>query len=1200
MAKTNNKAEKKAEKKAKVKASKTKGKAVAADDIGGVEIEGFDLGSLMDDVLDGIEKKTKVSSQDAARHAPRISTGVLALDMYLDGGIVPGGWYTFSGGEQSCKSTMTMSIMASLIRLKYSGISVVFDYEGSTDADYVAGQLKTFGVTVDAKTIFGVRDDDTGEWLIKPRIRYYAPDNGERFFDYMSMLRRRLPDKIVDKDGSAYYIFENNKENAKKVAGKYDKKWFSRNNQFKVPANDGHMQAMVIVDSYPAMMPDQVDDDEGSKAMALQARMFSDGIKRFRGGMRRKMMTIVGVNQLRQKPAVMFGCLHGTTKVPFVDGRVLRMKDIVDNKIEGEVWSYNEETRQIEPRRITAWHHNGDVEDQSHWMRIITQCPETANGVASVTVTPNHEILTDRGWKRADEITMTDRVVSKYTSVRTGSLAKFLNAVAVGDSSMVADSPNSGLLKFQDNNNPDYVLWKIGKLENHFEFESYSASHGGECYIARGSDFVAYSKQVPEREPWKVKFDDLSFAVFYMDDGNLKTDRKNAAFSIKRFKGDEQSLRNIQDMFASHGFETNYNPVDGCFWMNLEASDCFFRRIRKYVPECMQYKLPAEHQGFYEEFELEGQEHVRPVYVPVIGIDPGSKKAFQMKGKYDITVEHNHNYMVGNSANGIIVHNSPEYEPGGDALKFYCFDRDTQIRTDHGVLTAHQIKELIDAGTVVKVESFDGYQQINGAWKVDDAPFPIELNAGGHSYIGSAEHRQFVLVPGTTADGMKVFYPEWRTLNEMAHGYSPITGACGDTTGIFAGLRVPPVKELKEQVPDAFDRASAYVRWVLDSAVATSRQISLTTHGDTTYAANVLTLSMVNGDKHPETYKKCVSALLDMGVLACADSKGIHMPGLNKFELIEAVEQSINGEFNGLSIEATMRQRQTAMLIAIADTFPELTRFVLDYQLQAGPDKIYLAPERDFAEALDLILHREISGYDDMYDLLMQQLAYVEDWYNFDSSIVPVPFKLCVLDKEVEFWDVNVAATSVVITNGFVSHNSDVRVRLASRAVPQGWPVMKDAPGIVGEKSVTVEGGTDRYRFIAAKTIKNKMGGIPNQQTWLRLWEADGNGEARGFDPVFDTWHYLKTLGLINGTRKSFKIKAPCPLASEVKMDWDDFRTLINGSKSQVVDVCKKLKVKPAGLRLWAFKFVQSTKGKEMLKASISKSAKTTDEDDDD
>lgn len=840
MAKTNNKAEKKAEKKAKVKASKSNDKAVAADDIGGVEVLGFDLGSMMDDVLDGIEKKTKVSSADAARHAPRISTGVLALDMYLDGGIVPGGWYTFSGGEQSCKSTMTMSIMASLIRLKYSGISVVFDYEGSTDAEYVAGQLKTFGVKVDPKTIFGVRDED-GSWIIKPRIRYYAPDNGERFFDYMSMLRRRLPDKIVEKDGSAYYLFENNKENAKKLAGKYDKKWFSRNNQFKVPAADGHMQAAVIVDSYPAMLPDQVDDDDGSKAMALQARMFSDGIKRFRGGMRRKMMTIVGVNQLRQKPAVMFG--------------------------------------------------------------------------------------------------------------------------------------------------------------------------------------------------------------------------------------------------------------------------------------------------------------------------------------------------------------SPEYEPGGDALKFYCFDRDTLIRTDHGVLTAPQIKELIDAGTEVMVESFDGYQKIQGAWKVDDAPFPIEMNAGGHTYIGSAEHRQFTFMYDWTAEGMMVLRPEWNTLDQLAKW--------PDKKGQYAGLRVPPVKELKQNVPDAFDEASQLVRNLLGNCDPVSVQLPLVTDGDTTYAANVLTIDMVGESTDVSDFSFWAKKLLDIGVYAYADESGLHMPGLNKYELTQAVEQYAEGEFVGLSFEATSRQRQTQMLTVIADVFPELTRYVLDYQLQTGEDKIYLAPEQDFAQALDLILHKQIEGYDDMYDLLMTQLAYVEDWFNFDNSILPVPFTLKALDKPVEFWDVNVDETSVVITNGFVSHNSDVRVRLASRAVPEGWPKLKDAPGVVGEKSVTVEGGTDRYRFIAAKTIKNKMGGIPNQSTWLRLWEADGNGEARGFDPVFDTWHYLKVLGLINGTRKNFKIKAPCPLASEVKMDWDDFRTLINGSKEQVVAVCKKLKVKPAGLRLWCFKFVQSAKGKEMLKASISKSAKSSDDGDD-
>lgn len=847
----------KVKEKEKVKVTKKKSKAVEGGDLVVANAKksvteqlafGIDMNAYLDSVIEVVEKKTKISSQNMMRYAERISTGILALDMYLDGGIVAGGWYTFAGGEQSCKSTLAMCIAAALIKQNFRGTTSYFDYEGSADEQYAANQLRTLGVKINPQEIFGVKDDETGEWLIRPRIRYYAPDNGEKFFDYMSGLRRRLPDKIVEKDGKAFFVFENSQENRKLVGNHYDKKWFSAHNQFKVPAPDAHMQSLTLVDSYPAMMPDQVDDDEGSKAMALQARMFSDGIKRFRGGMRRKMMTVIGINQLRQKPATMFGCLHGSTKVPFVDGRVHTMKEIVENRIEGEVWSYNETTKEIEPRKIKAWFNNGEVTEKSHWMKIVSRCPETGNGMAQVIVTPNHEILTDNGWKRADEVKLTDRVVSKYTSVRKGSIRFFLNALAVGDSSIVADSPNSGLMKLQDNQNPEYVQWKMDKLNPFMEFESYSASHGGECYITRGSDFVAYSKQVPNREVWNVAFDDMSFALYYMDDGNLKTDRKNAMFSAKRFSGDETALSCIQLKFAEHGFAVDYSIDDGCFRMSLDESDRFFQRIRKFIPECMQYKLPEEHRGFYEEFDLDSETHVRPVYQEVIRIEEGSDRAFREKTKYDINVEHNHNYMVGNSANGIIVHNSPEYEPCGDALKFY----------------------------------------------------------------------------------------------------------------------------------------------------------------------------------------------------------------------------------------------------------------------------------------------------------------------------------------------------------------SDVRLRMASRAVPQGWPQLKDAPGIVGEDSVTHPGGIDRYRFIAIRTIKNKMGGIPNQTTWVRLWESDGKGEARGFDPVFDTWHYMKTIGLIAGTRNRIKFVDPCPLASKIAIDWQEFRTLINGNKEQITKICKKMDVKPNSLRAWCFKFLQSPKGRDMLRASIIAKGKSSSDESDD
>ncbi|AQT28715.1 putative RecA protein [Erwinia phage vB_EamM_Yoloswag] len=828
------------EKKTKIKKSKTATAVATTLDDMETGVVGFDIGDLMDDQLDLIEKKTKVSSGTAERNAPRVSTGQLALDMFLSGGIVSGGWYTFSGGEQSCKSTLTMAIMASLIKLEYGGISAVFDYEGSTDADYVAGQLKTFGVTVDPRTIFGVRDDTSGDWLIKPRIRYYAPDNGTRFFDWMSSLRRRLPDKIVEKDGTAYMLFENNKENAKKLAGKYDKKWFSRHNQFKVRAPDGHMQAMVIVDSYPAMLPDQLDDDEGSNAMAIQARMFSDGIKRFRGGMRGKMITIVGVNQLRQKPATMFG--------------------------------------------------------------------------------------------------------------------------------------------------------------------------------------------------------------------------------------------------------------------------------------------------------------------------------------------------------------SPEYEPCGDALKFYCFDATTLIRTNFGVLTAPAIQSMMADGTEVLVETLGGFEPIMKAWRVEEQRTPLELTTAGTSYIGSDQHRQLVFYRDVTDHNEPALRTEFATLSD-------IQSASGE---VYAVMRLSTVDELMEYSHKERNASLRYVNQFLRSdAVNTMINVS--------EGYQVVAAVLRVGENHVATV---ISSLLDLGIISYeAANHTVIIPGLSVGTMRTAILDSVT------TVENSLIQRSVMLHLAIADAFPELANFVGKYNLAANlheaahfgshyqsDDYAYLADSESMEKALKRLVARDFPEFADQYDEISRQAAYIDDLLSLDENLYPVACSVRAVSEQqpVELWDVTVPATSAVVTNGFVSHNSDVRIRLASRAVPQGWPTLKDERAIVGEKSVTVEGGIDRYRFIAAKTIKNKMGGIPNQQTWLRLWEADGNGEARGFDPVFDTWHYLKTLGLINGMRKKFKIKAPCPIASDKAMDWDQFRTLINGSKAQITEVCKELGVKPGSLRAWCFKFIASEKGQAMLKDSISRSTKQNDDEDED
>lgn len=270
----------------------------------------FSLADFMCAELDATERKFKLTSASGIdRSKSRVSTGLLSLDLITNGGIVPGAWYTVFGGEQSCKSTLAATITAALIKNQFSGIASLFDAEGSTDPEYYSNIFSTMGVKADIGTIFGVFDDKSGTWTVKPRVRYYNPDSGEQFFDYMARLLRSLPDKVLI-EGNWYLIFEDTKQNRASISKlklEHDANYLRETGKLKVPAQDGSMQAVVLLDSYPAMLPEKQDVDDPNSAIAVQARMYSDGIKRIKGKMRRKQVTIIGVNQLRSIPMAMYG-----------------------------------------------------------------------------------------------------------------------------------------------------------------------------------------------------------------------------------------------------------------------------------------------------------------------------------------------------------------------------------------------------------------------------------------------------------------------------------------------------------------------------------------------------------------------------------------------------------------------------------------------------------------------------------------------------------------------------------------------------------------------------------------------------------------------------------------------------------------------------------------------------------------------------
>lgn len=274
---------------------------VSQDEI--VSIKGI-LDGMVDEGLGKVRKNLGLSGSSFDPDEPRLHTGLLCLDVLIGGGIVSGGWYTLFGGEQSAKTTLAMTIKASLIKQKFEGRASYWDYEGSGSPDYIANIMKSQGVKKSLSEIFGEHDPDTGEQLSEPIVEYVSTSEGEKFFEYYNRIARMLPDKV--KIGKKYYyLFENSREAQKRFKGKYDVKYLTKHNKIKVRAEDGTMQAIALLDSYPAMLSSREDSDGGDGSLGSQARMFSDQIKRIKGKMRQKRITVFGVNQVRLQPMAM-------------------------------------------------------------------------------------------------------------------------------------------------------------------------------------------------------------------------------------------------------------------------------------------------------------------------------------------------------------------------------------------------------------------------------------------------------------------------------------------------------------------------------------------------------------------------------------------------------------------------------------------------------------------------------------------------------------------------------------------------------------------------------------------------------------------------------------------------------------------------------------------------------------------------------
>lgn len=601
------------------------------------------MDSRLDVVLKQVEKKYGKGtiirgSQYPA--LPRFKSGIFSLDVEIGGGIPKGRILIFTGNESAGKSTVATKIIASAQKTcRECGSELKPNEDGELECPkcgYGANPLKAFYCDIEGTfdpawfSALGGQTDD---------LYLFQPEFAEQAVDVVEAVIR---------------------------TGEVD---------------------IIVVDSIAMMSPAvEIEKSAEDHLMGTHAKLVNRMMRSIQAGFNSLGVdnvhkpTVILINQLREKVGVMYGCNRGDVVIPFVDGTSARIRDVVNGKISKDVWGYDESTGEIRPAKITSWFNNGRVDSHADWVHIKTNVPGTSNGRAGTILTKDHLVMTEQGWTKAKDIKITDRLLSTYSSRINGTVENFLAGTLIGDCHIAKSGTTNGYLTFEDSQNEEYSKWKAQKLSVAFNFtKNLIKTPTGKTAIKWNSnktyELGLLRKQLNKKR--NVIFDTDSFtamslALWYMDAGSLHYGNygKLVTIGAKRFKGvPDANVAKLLGNVRNLGVEATWLEKRGTLCIPANAQNYFFSMISKYVPACMQYKLPIEYRDMYEDFTLEYTEQMMQEFVPVVSIGKATYRS-GLLDKYDIEVDGCHAYLSGNSRNGFVVHNSPDTMPGGKGQSF--------------------------------------------------------------------------------------------------------------------------------------------------------------------------------------------------------------------------------------------------------------------------------------------------------------------------------------------------------------------------------------------------------------------------------------------------------------------------------------------------------------------------------------------------
>ena len=357
-------------------------------------------------------------------------------------------------------------------------------------------------------------------------------------------------------------------------------------------------------------------------------------------------------------------CLVGNSLIETTDG-TLKLNKIVNSKFNNMVKSFNEVTNELEEKHVYNWYKNSLAGRDLYYLSY-EGAKWYGNMRTHLVGTEDHPILTNKGWKTLDSITINDKLVTTELQPSGKQLAVFVGTL-LGDASLTNHINNgrSNLTYGHSEKQANWINLKTGALGKLIDFKRMDDRHKTK-FLTHCSNTSAFMtdmrkifypngiKIIPRDIVSKVMESNLKLflATLIQDDGCKSYN--NLRIATHSFTKDDVEW--LIGKFNEFGLECYiYHPkykdaVYNEIRFTVKGTKLVYELISEYI--ILDYKIPDKFKFNKFNKSLWEIEDTLP-YLGTPIIKKVDKDLINPNNVFCIDVEDNHNFIVSN----MVVHN---------------------------------------------------------------------------------------------------------------------------------------------------------------------------------------------------------------------------------------------------------------------------------------------------------------------------------------------------------------------------------------------------------------------------------------------------------------------------------------------------------------------------------------------------------------